>query len=127
MQLEVKDHQYAEALATWKRLEKAGIDKDLAARIKDQITQLQKIRTDDSVYSDSGQISDTNWYLYLFKRHFRAVVSEGYISEVRLRCDTRHWFFPFDAKLQYEINSKDGECSIALLGGPGTQFKLMQF
>lgn len=54
MQLEVKDHQYAEALATWKRLEKAGIDKDLAARIKDQITQLQKIRTDDSVYSVSG-------------------------------------------------------------------------
>jgi len=127
MQLEVKDHQYAEAIATWKRLEKAGIDKDSAARIRETIAKLEKIRTDDSVYVVSGQISDSNWYLHLFKRRFQAVVSEGYISEVRLRCDTRHWFFPFDAKLQYEINSKDRECSIELLGAPGTQFKLMQF
>jgi TonB family protein len=127
MQLELKDHQYAEAVATWKRLEKAGIDKDSAARIRETIAKVERIRTDGSVYAVSGQISDSNWYLHLFKRHFQAVVSEGYISEVRLRCDTRHWFFPFDARLQYEINSKDGECSIELLGAPGTQFKLMQF
>jgi TonB family protein len=127
MQLELKDHQYAEALATWKRLQKAGIDKDSAARIREAVAKLEKIRTDDSVYAVSGQISDRNWYLHLFKRHFQAVVSEGYISEVRLRCDTRHWFFPFDASLQYEINTKDGDCSIELLGAPGTEFKLMQF
>ncbi len=127
MQLELKAHQYAEALTTWKRLEKAGIDKETAARLRETIAQVEKIRTDDSAYEVSGQITDRNWYLHLFKRHFHAAVSEGYISEVRLRCATRHWFFAFDAALSYEINSKDGQCSIELLGAPGTQFKLMQF
>jgi hypothetical protein len=108
-------------------LERVGIDKAPAAQIRETIATVERIRTDDSAYAISGQISDSNWYLHLFKRHFRAVVSEGYISEVRLRCDTRHWFFPFDASLQYEITSKDGECSIELLGAPGTQFKLIQF
>jgi len=127
MQLELKDRQYAEALATWKRLQKTSIDKTSAARIRETIAKVEKIRTDDSGYAVAGQITDSNWYLHLFKRHFQAEVSEGYISEVRLRCDTRHWFFPFDSRLQYEINSKDGECSIELLGTPGTQFKLLQF
>jgi TonB family protein len=127
LQLEVKSNQYGEAIATWKRLERAGIDKDSAARIRETIAKLEKIRSDSSTYAVSGQISDSNWYLHLFKRHFRAVVSEGYISEMRLRCDTRHWFFPFDASLEYEINRNDGECSIELLGAPGTQFQFVQF
>jgi TonB family protein len=42
MQLEVKDHQYAEALATWKRLQKAGIDKDSAARIREAVAKLER-------------------------------------------------------------------------------------
>ena len=127
MQLEVKDRQYAEAIATWKRLEKTGVDKKLAPRLRQQIAKLEEIRSDHSAYTVLGSISDRNWYLHLFKRHFQAQVSEGYISEVRLRCDTRYLFFPFDAGLQYEISSKDGQCSIELLGVPGTQFELIQF
>jgi TonB family protein len=127
LQLELKTHQYAEGLATWKRLKKAGLDKDTAARVEAAVAKLEKIRTDDSAYEVVGQISEKNWYLHLFKRHFQAVVSEGYLSEVRLRCDTRHWFFPFDSALQYEVTGKDGQCSIELLGAPGTRFKLVQF
>jgi TonB family protein len=116
-----------EAVATGKRLAKARIDKETATRVRSTLGKLEKMRTDDSAYAVAGQISEKNWYLRLFKRHFQAEVSEGYISEVRLRCDTRHWFFPFDSTLQYAVTSKDGDCSIELLGAPGTQFKLIQF
>jgi hypothetical protein len=126
MQLELNSREYAEAITTWKRLEKSGIDKDTAARAKPALDKLERIRTDDSAYAVSGLISDRNWYLHLFKRHFQAVVSEGYISEVRLRCDKRHVFFTFDSTLQYEVASKDGNCSIELVGAPGTRFKLIQ-
>ena len=83
--------------------------------------------SDGSTYEVSGSITDTGWHLHLFKRHFRAVVSEGYISQVKLRCAKNYRYFAFDPTLQYEINSKDGDCAIALDGAPGTQFKLTQF
>jgi TonB family protein len=127
MQLELKTHEYAEAMTTWKRLEKSGIDNNTATQLRSVGERLEKLRSDASAYEVSGLISDSNWYLHLFKRHFQAVVSEGYISEVRLRCDKHYVFFPFDSTLQYQVNSKDGNCSIELAGAPGTRFKLIQF
>ncbi len=67
------------------------------------------------------------WHVHLFKRHFQAEVAEGYISQVKLRCQKHYVFFAFDPKLQYQVDSKDGDCSMELLGAPGTRFKLMQF
>jgi len=127
MQLEVKHLQYAEAETTWKRMQKVNLDKDTYERLQRQVAKLETIRNDDTTYSVPGQISDKNWYLHLFKRRFMAEVHSGYISEVRLRCDKRYWFFHFDPALHYEINRNDGQCSIELVGAPGTQFKLMQF
>jgi len=73
-----------------------------------------------------GQLSEGKWYLHLFKRHFRAVVSEGYIAQVKLRCDKGYVTFAFDPTLQYHVPDKDGDCSIELEGAPGTRFKLIQ-
>jgi TonB family protein len=127
IQLELKTREYAEAIVTWKRLEKLGVDKNTATQLRPVVEKLDRLRSDDSAYEVSGLISERNWYLHLFKRHFRAVVSEGYISEVRLRCDKRYVFFPFDSTLQYQVTSKDGNCSIELAGASGTRFKLIQF
>jgi TonB family protein len=127
MQLELKANEYAEAMTTWKRLQKAGIDKSTAARFQPVMDHLQSSRTDDSTYEVDGFLSERGWYLHLFKRHFRADVTEGYISQVKLRCDKRYVYFAFDPALQYEISSKYGNCSIELVGGPGTRFKLVQF
>jgi hypothetical protein len=46
---------------------------------------------------------------------------------VKVRCDKQYVVFTFDSALQYEIDSKYGECSIELNGAPGTQLKLVQF
>jgi hypothetical protein len=103
------------------------MDQSTAASLKAIVEQLEKGRTDDSAYEVSGFIADTGWHLHLFKRHFRAVVSEGYISQVKLRCARDYRFFPFDPALEYEISHRDGECAIELDGAPGTRFKLTQF
>ncbi len=67
------------------------------------------------------------WYIHLFKRHFQAQVSQGHIAEVKLRCEKHYVFFAFDPTLRYEVAGKDGDCSMQLLGDPGTRFKLLQF
>ena len=51
MKLELKTHRFAEAIATWKRLEKSGIDKQTAAEIRVIMGQLDKLRSDESSYT----------------------------------------------------------------------------
>jgi TonB family protein len=127
MKLELQTQRYAEALATWKHLQKSPIERSAKAPLEAIVEKLQKLRSDDSAYEVTGLIADTDWHLHLFKRHFRAEVVEGHISQVKLRCDRHYRFFTFDPTLQYEVSSKDGECSIELEGAPGTRFKLIQF
>jgi TonB family protein len=54
MKLEVKTHDYAEVLKTWKRLQKLGVDQATQARILPVIDQVQKLRSDDSRYEMVG-------------------------------------------------------------------------
>ena len=128
LQLELKSRQYAEALTTAKRLEKVGIDPETAAELKAAAEKLDKIRTDDTSYEVAGWIPERNWFLHLFKQHFRAIVSDGNISEAKLRCEKRYDHFAFDSNLQYQVDAtKDGHCSIELIGSPGTRFRFVQF
>lgn len=127
LQLQVKQALYAEALDTYQKLQKLGMDKATSARLEPLVAQLQKIRGDDSSYAVSGTMPEGSWNLHLFKRHFQAEVSEGYLSQVKLRCEKNYVFFTFDPNLQYQIASKDGDCHMELIGAPGTKFKLFQF
>jgi hypothetical protein len=54
------------------------------------------------------------------------VVSEGHVSEIKLRCDKRFVFYKFDPELKYEVASQYGKCGIELVGEPGTTFNLVQ-
>jgi TonB family protein len=127
MKLEVQAREYAEALITWKRLQKLDVDKSTMTLIQPIVDQLQKLRSDGSTYAVPGLLTpEGRWYLHLFKRHFSAVVNDGYISQVKLRCEKHYVFFAFDPSLQYEVDAKYGDCSIELLGAPGTHFQLVQ-
>ncbi len=128
LNLELKTNEYAEALDTWKRLKKLGIDRDTEAQLQPLIDTVEKARSDDREYEVSGDLSEEGqWYLHLFKRRFRAVVNSGYISQVKLRCDKDYVYFAFDPRRSYEVPSDSGECSIELDGAPRTQFRLVQF
>ena len=127
LKLEMKAHLYAEALTTWKGMEKVGVDETTKTHFQQTVDQLQQLRSDNSPYAVSGLLTSTgNWHLHLFKRRFQAVVSDGYISQVKLRCEKRYVFFTFDPSLQYNVDAKYGDCAIELLGAPGTHFQLVQ-
>ena len=127
LKLELKTHDYAEAMKTWKRLQKLGVDQPTQARILPVIDQLQKLRSDDSRYEMVGQMPEGSWFLHLYKRHFQAIVSEGFIEQVKLRCDKRYVYFNFDPKLEYQVANADGNCSVEFDGARGTKFKLVQY
>lgn len=127
MKLQADLRQYAEALATFKRLQKVGTDAQTVSRLTPAVEQLEKIRSDDSSYAVPGEMPEGSWHLGLFKRHFRAEVTEGSIAQAKLRCQKHYVTFAFDPQLQYQVDSKDGDCSIELLGAAGTRFNLIQF
>ena len=127
LKLEVKTHDYADVMKTWTRLQKMAVDQDTQARILPLIEQLKKLRTDDSQYEMAGQMPEGEWFVHLFKRHFQAIVSDGFIEQVKLRCDKRYVYFNFDPKLAYEVANADGNCSAEFEGARGTKFKLVQY
>jgi TonB family protein len=125
--LELNTSEYAEAMTTWTRLKKLGVDKEMESRIQPVIDKLERLRSDDTRYAVNGQMPDGRWFLHLFKRHFQAEVTAGFISQVKLRCD-KHWVdFNFDPTLEYQVPSAYGNCTIELQGAPQTKFKLVQF
>jgi TonB family protein len=127
MKLEVNTRDYADVMQTWKRLQKLGVDKDTQARVLPVIDRVQKLRSDDSRYEMVGQMPEGSWHLHLFKRHFQAIVSDGFIEQVKLRCDKRYVYFNFDPKLEYQVANADGNCSVEFDGARGTKFKLVQY
>lgn len=126
--LEIKTREYAEALNTWNRLQRLKVDPALEARIAPIVERLETLRSDAREYGVSGVVPEGgSWFLGLFKRHFRIEVGNGYLSQVKLRCDKGYVYFAFDPKLRYEASGKYGGCEMELLGAPGTRFTLFQF
>lgn len=127
LQLELKTHEYGEAIATWKRLQKLGVDPATVAKVTPIMQVLDQLRLDQREVEVSGQISNGSWFLELLKPQFRIEVSDGHISDVKLRCQRRYLSFTFDPKLQYQVTGDSGDCTVQLEGTNGTQFKFDEF
>ncbi len=124
--LELKLHDFVEALRTWDRLQKLNGNDKARVQMKPIFADLEKLRTDDRAYDVAGVLSDDSWYLNLLKRHFRIAVSDGYIAHVKLLCTKRFVSFPFDPKEQYQADDAWGDCALRLEGKAGTHFTLSQ-
>jgi hypothetical protein len=74
-----------------------------------------------------ASMPEGSWQLGLFKRHFLDKVSQGHISDVKLRCAKGFVRFAFDPELQYNVARKYGSCSMEFEGDQGSQFVLTQF
>lgn len=125
--LEVRTHEYVEALLTRGRLRRTGIDLVLEAKYMPFFEHIVTLQSDNEEYGVSAVMPDGSWSLGLLKRHFRIEVAEGYISQVKLRCIKGFVYFAFDPKLRYEVNEKYGACWLELVGSPGAKFTLFQF
>jgi TonB family protein len=125
--LQVNSRLYAEALETYAWMQKAGLDANTMSKFAGVLESIRKIQTDDSAYEIPGAMPEGDWHVKLFKRHFQIAVGEGAVSQVKLRCQKRYVYFPFDPKLEYTVAGDYGSCTMELDGTPGTRFKLTQY
>jgi hypothetical protein len=125
--VQTQKHDYFQTLKMWDELQKAGLEPDLLAKLKPIADQIEQLRAQPAAYDMSGTIPETgDWSVHLFKRGFRAAVSEGHISDVKLKCSRGFVTFKFDPELQYTVEDKYGDCTLDLVGTPGTQLQLTQ-
>jgi TonB family protein len=125
--LQVSAQEFAGALDTWRRLQTSGIDKELLARWKASVDDIEALRTDNRSYQVGGTIQNgSSWFYKLFKSRFQITVRSGQLSEIKLRCDKKYIFFRYEADLQYKVGNKLGNCAMELVGEPGTTFDLIQ-
>jgi TonB family protein len=127
LQHQLERHDYFEVLQLWQRLQKVGVDKDTAANIRPVIGQIETLRTGSASYVMSGTLDDNGaWYVHLLKSRFKAEVSSGAISKVKMKCSRKFVAFTFDPQIQYEVRIRYGDCVLSLEGTPGTRFELTQ-
>jgi hypothetical protein len=126
LRLQVQLNDFGGALATFKTMQGSCIDQKYSALWNPAVDQLQSLRHDRRSFTVEGVLSDSPWHLRLLKRNFRAVVSSGRISQIKLRCEKKYVFFQFDPQLLYRVAEDAGECSLELVGDPETTFALTQ-
>jgi TonB family protein len=127
LRLQIKLRNYSGAVATWDRLRKLEMDPATAAKISAMMDQIARLSSDNTEYDVPGSMPDGLWVFPLYKRNFRVGVTEGHVSDVKLRCGKGFVRFAFDQTRKYTVEPKYGECTIELDGTPGTKINLTQF
>jgi TonB family protein len=124
--LQILQHDFAGALATWSKLEKRA-NAETKARWKESINRIEALRTDSSPYTVAGDFADSPlWGFPLFRNRFHIAVASGRIAEIKLRCDKKYVFFKYDPEVEYTVSRNYGACGMELVGDPGTKFTLTQ-
>lgn len=53
-------------------------------------------------------------------------MESGNVTEIKLRCQKQYLAFKFDPDLRYDIEGKNGNCSIEVLGSHDTRSGFVQ-
>lgn len=125
--LEIRAKNFADVMEVWEKLKANGADGAVAENVRAAINEIEALRTDNRAYSVPGAIGENHsWFYSLFKNRFRFLVSNGQISDIKLRCDKKFVFFKYSSELQYEVSDKFGPCHMEVIGEPGAKFELIQ-
>ncbi len=125
-QLNVQNQYLQEALRVWQLMEARG-DSEGLALFRAAYEQLMAFKGNDDPYSVDAQLDELgSWYIELFKNSFYLDGLSGSVAELKLRCQRDYVFFAFESDIQYDISGGSGECSLEVIGEPGTTFTLVQ-
>lgn len=124
--LEVDTQDYASAVDTWQRLRTTDLDQSVLAALGPQVEAIKALKSSSGSYTVPGRIDDSSWHYALFKRNFRIRVSEGQVTELKLRCERDFLRFSFDPSVEYQLPEEAGSCRLQVIGQPGARFALSQ-
>ena len=74
-----------------------------------------------------GWINDANKFSHkLLKQSFYIVDVKGELAELKLYCDKGFAGFRFQPDLRYSVEDGFQDCSLTVIGNPGTTFTLVE-
>jgi hypothetical protein len=126
VQLQLRNRYFGEALETLELMRLKG-DEEGVALFSELSAQLGAVKAGDDPYGVAGQIGDNGyWSITLFKNTFHFDDLMGSVAELKLRCRPGFVFFNFEPETQYEVSAGARECTLQVIGTPGTTFTLVQ-
>jgi TonB family protein len=124
--LDFRLRYYAEAMALWAAIQTSGTEPSAIEKLRPIVQQIADIRLGHKAYDILGLMPDGSWQVRLYEPDFRINVGQGHLSQIKLRCAKGFVRFKFDPEFQYKVASKYGDCTMELVGDPGTSFTLTQ-
>lgn len=125
LQLEMR--HFAAALKTWEELQEVGISDDGRAALQRAAAEIEALRDDARAFTVHGHIGpSSSWFHALLKPRFAIDVAHGEVAELKLRCDRNYVMFRFQPDLEYRVADGNGQCTLQVIGDPGTRLVLVQ-
>ena len=125
--LEVEANFLRDALDTWEILAEAKLAPEMRREMALAVGKIMKIAQSDQTVSLQGWINDTNNFSHrLLKQSFDIVDVKGELAELKLYCDKGFAGFRFQPDLRYSVEDGFQDCSLTVIGNPGTTFTLVE-
>jgi TonB family protein len=124
--LQVRNSRVKEAIKTFELLD-AMEDSEGTTVLRPVYDTLLALENDDTSYSVEGVIDDAgSWSILLHKHHVYVDQIQGKLAEFKLRCSSHYVGFAVEPLFSYEVPEAWGDCSLQVIGDPGTTFLLVQ-
>ncbi len=125
--LEIQLNKLANALETASILQKRELPIAKQAQIQTVVEQINLIKETGQPFSAQDLIrKDNRGFHNLVHNRFYLADVKGDIAELRLHCDRGYVGFIFDPERVYSVSDDWDNCSLILIGTPGTRYTLMQ-
>ncbi|MDB0050908.1 energy transducer TonB [Pseudomonadales bacterium] len=125
--LEVEANFLRDALDTWEILAEAKLAPEMRREMELAVGKIMKTAQSDQTVSLQGRINDTNNFSHrLLKQSFDIVDVKGELAELKLYCDKGFAGFRFQPDLRYSVEDGFQDCSLTVIGNPGTIFTLVE-
>jgi TonB family protein len=133
--LDLKANRLSEAEERWAQLQRIALDKKNLLSMKPTMDMVDALKSDPRpIYTagvlpptaDDDGASSSSWSLGLFRHKFSLNVTYGTVADIKVRCDKTFLRFKYDPQIVYHVESRFGNCGMAIIGEPGTQFTVIQ-
>jgi TonB family protein len=124
--LQVANRYFREAIDTFKILEAAG-DTAAIAVLTPAYEEIETLRSDARAYGIPITLNAAGlWDIGVLKRNVYVEEVSGKVNEFKLRCSQQYVGFAVEADVSYNLPEAWGNCSLEIIGEPGSSFTLVQ-